>query len=781
MSTEVNTLLEIISEYIGTSLRERSSALERHFGDTAQIASVVWEARKAGRLDATQTHVVGMYLASDPSLYDVDDYVRVLDDFALAFPDGEALVNPGASPWRVWPVREIEGWNSRFHDMLEAKLEHDPGFITELAARRDEVHEPVRTGLSYILASQGLVDWRELPEELIDTLARALSFRENPKHLRYITDYNPWPEDVWGAALTRVLLDPEVDHLANFPALARSVPLLADEDIPSVLLKGGLDFHRTILLAQGVAARGASQLGPLEDAIVAAPDDAWTRTPNKSGWKDIYGGFHLMVSYAGLCGTHGHTPDARIQPALDRFVEHFRFGWSGGGFADYCATLWGLLSGLPAEMFEEALLREGAFEWHLAGAIRSRAGVDAAIERLLDTSEEGSFWFDEYVATMCFSHMGADLAVAPLSDALLGGQPDDIERRVSVARILSSFEDARAAHALAHGLSDRSKKVREAAAEGLKSLPHDALIDALEGPLHASKKDTREAAASVLLAMDPSLARYTLASARLAKERAASVKAMLERIEPVDDGETDEPALDPTLVEAYIERISEGPRHLGAPQLADELGAERALRVYAAFIERKSFDFRFDNYWWDVWFDLLTRVPASLAVESAIDMAGYTDDSDKYLERLSESVPLAKLPQRLCDWLVEERFDKSPTAKETSGFAHQRLETPHAAKWLASNHPDAYPPLALARLHSKKKSERDGAIAFIRARPTHFEVSDFVELLDAKKAATREYGAHALGALGDPAARGALDARDSSEKSAKVKAAIAAALDALEA
>ena len=463
MSENIDKLVSTITRNLESySVRSKLVAI---LGEDVDLSELVWEARRAGLLDARHTFAVSELL--EDATFDVDDYVSLLADFSRAFPDGKVHTS-SYSYSTLWDDK-LKGWGYMFHQLLEHKIASAPEFLAELAKRTDAIPEPVRTGARYILAYHEHYDPEHLPEDLIHELARAAVSHDN-NDIPFIREFNPWTEAQWRAALIRALFDSNVPMLLNFELISSLVPHLDDRQLPAMLTRCGTNYGETLSLSLSTASRPASSIEPMEEAIATAPDDVWKRDHQKP-----YGGFHLMLSYAIMCDAHDHTPDPRLQDAITAFVSNFQFGWSGSNFDAYKTKVYDVVRFLPLDMLDEAINTEGAFTWEIAGAIRTPRCAELSVRKLAIPPSGYEYDFTEN-ASSCFRELGADVAIPALSEAILAGMYDHIDRRVLAAEIVSMFHDARAAEALVHMISDSSKKVRDAATAGLKALPVDAAL-----------------------------------------------------------------------------------------------------------------------------------------------------------------------------------------------------------------------------------------------------------------------------------------------------------------
>jgi hypothetical protein len=765
-------LISTIDKYMDSwSVR---SKIEAALGPDADIGEVAWGALRDGVLEAKHAYKVEGDLKGRADLWGVDEYVTLLSDFARAFPDGRVYTSQYSYSW-LWSDESLEGWSDLFHDLLEEKRQADPGFLPALAARVGDVPAPVRTGLSYMLAFHGQLSTDALPEDLIRELARRFLSKEGDSwDQRFVRDFNPWTDDEWDDALEAAVFDANLEKIDNLEALVALLPRIEDARIPRAIMKAGQRYRETLRVAEAIGARDASLLPVLEDAIVEAPEDTW-----KNDYNRPFAGFHLILSYAALCAAHGHTPDARLADAFARFVDGFSFGWSGSDFDAYRERVYAMLSVFPGELIDAALDELQGFNWEAAGALRTARGAREAANRLASATPDYAF-NNHGVAS--FLALGPDLGIPPLAEVVLEDRISDTDMRVTATQILASYADARAGEALAHGLSDRSKKVREAAVEGVKGLPPEDALGYAEAALDARKKDTREAGATILLALPPSERRHEVAAARLTKEKSKSVKDLLELIEAFDgEAAQAEAALDLSddVVASRVAHL-ESTQGKGWAELVEEHDSATAIALYARYLEKQAFDtylYTWNDYV-DEWVALLKTADPEAAVAAAVDVAGYFGDAD-YFDKFTETLPPDQLGDELARRLVSGLFERKPTAAETSWGATYRVKGNDAAAWLAANVPSSYAPIAAPMLSSKKKSERDAALAFVGEHPDLFEAATFEELLGARRADAREYGAHALGAIGAAGSRGALEASLAKEKSAKVKTAIELAIAAI--
>ena len=243
MSTIQDSFIATVADY--AKPRPISEKLDPMFGGPSVIAPLIWEARRQGAFDGALTWAVADYLTHDANLFDADDFVSLLDDFATTYPDGLAPIDCGADTTTrriLWPNRGLEGWADLFDDLFEAKTALDPSFPEAVAERRARVSEPVGTGLTYRLAHLGIVPVDALPEGLLDALVHSKAqidaeYGGYSYDTTYLDRYDPWSEEEWIEASERVFLAPTVDAFKCAARLEGILPELSDTAIVSTLLK----------------------------------------------------------------------------------------------------------------------------------------------------------------------------------------------------------------------------------------------------------------------------------------------------------------------------------------------------------------------------------------------------------------------------------------------------------------------------------------------------------------------------------------------------------------
>jgi len=560
MPATTDDLLKTIARY--RSSYNLSGQLKNLAGTDEALATLLWEARKAGLTTMESSNYLLLNYPGAPHLWNADDFCELVIELQKYHPDGAFTSSasgwtdtlPG-SAWGIWKMIKEKRGDAEFARVMRERWASLPTYWG--------------TAVGVFLVGFGHMPYSELSKDLQQLVAR-LHLQKGAAHSSIEAPYN-FPPDVWGRLLVEVASDPHetfrVEGLLVLPPLKA---LLSLDELLMVMRR--CSTHYELLPA-------INKLGDLGPEAIPKLQDALLKlqiTPRDSNNWDaprpqlVYG-----LIYLRHCQAAGQTPPAFMDRVFAESLEHMALGWSGGHIQETMAAISDALTVIPQPRLEKVLLYGKRLPWEVIGCCLTPTVLQGLTDWIATLPGKGNYDNDQLVNNLIgenYNDYGREGALHSLREALvpycvaaLKAKKPAPQRRIYVVMLRKSGLPE-AAEGLTRALNDTSKAVRTEAISGLTALGPDACAPHLQAALTSKRKDGRLAAAQVMAALPADARVYALAQAQLAKEKVAAVKTALEAVSPAAEGAE----VGSSRIEALLEaegaswKEHDGPELLGA-------------------------------------------------------------------------------------------------------------------------------------------------------------------------------------------------------------------------
>lgn len=588
---------------------------------------------------------------------------------------------PDDTPDRGYGEAHLPGWPRCFETLLSKALEHPDG-ATQLKAAWPNLPFPYREGLACRLACHDIIDVNELPEGTLELAASFAVRSANSFHHRFVQQYpdsvpcHPWPEALWSDAIRKQIQSPTITAVPPQPALTIAAYNAKPEELVAILSKCQWD-HRSLSLLEETCT-SAALIPLLEDALLNPVLVLDAPEFHQNPWP----GFHLIFGLLCAYRAAGQQPSAQATSRIGEALEAYAAFSLQGATQDW-PQVHAVLGALDDGLLERLMLRSPTIWWRALPAVKS-AAVARRAARVWTEGDMipygGDFFARQYLATC------GVLAIEPIAEVWL-----DIDyHREQAVKTLGEIGVTEGVSMLIEALGDRRKTVRKAAIASLLRCPWKTVEAALEEPLFARRKHTREAAARVLAALPPTTHRHALATACLSKGKAgASVETILQSIGPPKKLTSPQfDALDEDTRTAIIDALESSK---GAAWRDYQHLGEALLDLYWHFLARNCGDFHIywsltiEDYPSSRLLDVISASPnPSHALESAVQHLGAfrSDQGEEFLDRLATKLGQDAVTLCLEENLQNGRLVRPPEFERFKGNIDYLFGPTTAQKWL---------------------------------------------------------------------------------------------------
>ncbi len=625
--------------------------------DDKALSAVFWELVREGFEPISGLGYSVLYLMGRHNKdYTGQDLLTVMHGFAKAYPKGVKPTHYGAT--HAWSSNDFAGISHPMLDLV-ANCIDKPDSAAALATGWSSLPDPYDKGLLYLLASAKVIPVEDLPEELLHYTARQALKNDNAYQPSWLREHpHPWPQKTWSKALIDAALS---GGLLKSSGLVKTLLEYAPiEDLDGLFDRiSYLDGYNDVLKSALAFADASGDVqNHLEARIksltghITKPDDS-TRT---------FPAFFVGFAYLKWCNNNQHTPPKSQDGFWEQLIEHFHINWSGSNFQEYVEELRQLLAAIPPDRLEHMFMLASEHHWDLVGAAPTERVVRATVDALHNWKGY-DYQLRDKIAPAIASFGPA--AIPVYNEALTRKKP--VNNRLLLVEALKRWQHPDAIAGLVTALGDKSKGVRQEAISALCHHPNpDAVLNSLQTPLAARRKDARLGAATVLNALPASATRYQMAQTALAKEKVAAIIDLLEAIPNPGSAQAETVARHQTIIAALKESD-------GAQWTEFKDDGLALVQAFFQSIEEKHHNdtvhaYQSDFKHWQAMIPQMASVEGvrSLAIAMAPNTASFI--GRKYLEALEEH--FEDIPQTVSELICQGKWVRSPGAgKARSSFA----------------------------------------------------------------------------------------------------------------